>query len=484
MSPETASLKRRLILWLLGSLAVLSLVIIAHVHYSAQETADDVYDRVLRASALAIAERVVVGENEEIEVDLPYVALEMLGSAAHDRVYYRVESNGSLVTGYRDLPGPEEAAQRASDNWTVYDATYRGAAIRVIAVAGHAVGQKRSYPFTVFVAETTAARRALVQQMTVSAAWRLAATIAAALLIVWLGVYWGLRPLTRLEEALGRRSQNDLRPILHEVPREARNLVQSINDMMGRLAAAIGALTRFTGNAGHQLRTPLSVIKAQLDLAARETDPERMRRAIEEAQGATRQSERLVEQLLMLASLDAESSGRQEPKPFDVAKLAQRTASEFAPTAVKHGCDFGFESDEEALTVEGHEELVAEALRNLIQNALAYCPQGSKVTVRAVMSGGGPALEVEDDGPGIPADARAEAMERFVRLSANGGAGSGLGLAIVQEIAARHGATLELGDGHDGRGLCARIRFPQAATPARSEAPSPVPLHGAPRVAT
>ncbi len=462
MSTDSASLKRRLVLWLLGPMIVLSLLILAHVYHSARQTADDVYDRVLRASALAIAERVVIGENREIEVDLPYVALEMLTSAAHDRVYYRVESAGAFITGYRELPYSASSRALAAGQSNVYDTTFRGAGIRVVAIAGAASGTSKSFPFTVYVAETTRARQNLVSQMLISSAGRLAATIAAALVIVWVGVQWGLRPLTRLEEALGRRSQNDLRPIRHEVPREVRRLVDSINGLMRRLAGAMEALKRFTGNAGHQLRTPLAVIKAQLELATREGDPDQMRQAIEEARGAMRQCERLVEQLLMLAELDAESSGRQPSKPFDLARLAQETASEFAPAAVKHGCDFGFESEGTGMTVDGHEALVAEALGNLIQNALAYCPNGSKVTVRAIETASGPLLEVEDDGPGIPTAVRAEARERFVRLSANDNGGSGLGLAIVQEIAVLHEAKLDLTDGAGGKGLRACISFPLA----------------------
>ena len=274
MSAHPASLKRRLVLWLLAPLVGLSVLILAHVYLSAQEMADRVYDRVLRGSGLAIAERVVVTDDGQIEVDLPYVALDMLTSAAQDRVYYRVDSDDTLITGYDDLPTSDTSRSLTPGDSTVYDATYRGSPIRVIALAGASTSVQRSVPFTVYVAETTQARSNLVLQMLLSSAGRLGATIVAALLIVWLGVNWGLRPLARLEGALGRRSPNDLRSIRHDVPREVQRLVGAINELMARLAAALESQKRFTGNASHQLRTPLSVVKAQLELATREKGPE------------------------------------------------------------------------------------------------------------------------------------------------------------------------------------------------------------------
>ncbi len=460
MSAHPASLKRRLVLWLLAPLIGLSVLILAHVYLSAQEMADRVYDRVLRGSGLAIAERVVVTDDGQIEVDLPYVALEMLTSAAQDRVYYRVDSDETLITGYDDLPTSDASRSLAPGQSTVYDATYRGAPIRVIALAGASTSVQRSVPFTVYVAETTQSRRNLVLQMLLSSAGRLGATIVAALLIVWLGVNWGLRPLARLEGALGRRSPDDLRSIRHDVPREVQRLVGAINELMARLAAALESQKRFTGNASHQLRTPLSVVKAQLELASREKNPKQMRKAIEEAQRATRHSERLVEQLLLLARVDAEGGAAGSFEAFDLVDLARETTSDFAASSLKRKFDLGFEAEDGSVTVLGRRALLAEALKNLIENAMTYCPENSRITVRVRKDGHEAVLEVEDNGPGIPADRREEMSERFVRLNEHDADGSGLGLAIVREVAVLHGGDLLLTGGKRNKGLCARITIP------------------------
>ncbi|MGI9384256.1 MAG: sensor histidine kinase [Methyloligellaceae bacterium] len=456
-----ASLKRRLIVWLLGPLAILSAAMLAEVYFSARRAADDVYDRVLKGSALAIAERVVVGEEGGLEVDVPYVALEMLTSAAQDRVFYRVDGpKGAFITGYSDLPRLPDGRALTAGQSGFFSSTFRGASIRVVALAGVAAASKSSMGFTVLVAETTQARDALAREMLLGSASRLAAIIALAAVVVWFGVRRGLRPLERLETALHRRSSSDLRPVRHQVPSEVRHLVSAINQLMQRLKEAIDALGRFTGNAGHQIRTPLAAIKAQVQLALGETDPAAKDAALRGAETAARETERLVDQLLLLARVDARAGDPDGHAPIDLSAMARKTTRELVPDALRKGIDLGFESDGREILVKGDGALLAEALKNLIENATGYCPEGSTVTVRVGNGGGGAVLEVEDNGPGIPDPQREKALERFVRLTPADDAGTGLGLAIVHEIARQHGADVTLDDGPCETGLRVRLAFP------------------------
>ncbi|MCG8561832.1 MAG: sensor histidine kinase [Hyphomicrobiales bacterium] len=457
-----ASLKRRLIVWLLGPLALLSAAMLAEVYFSARRAADDVYDRVLKGSALAIAERVVVGEDGGLEVDVPYVALEMLTSAAQDRVFYRVDGpGGRFITGYSDLPSLPDGRTLTAGQSDVFDSRFRGAAIRVVAQAGVAAASRSSMSFTVLVAETTQAREALAREMLLGSAGRLAAIIALAAVIVWFGVRRGLRPLARLETALHRRSSSDLRPVRHQVPSEVRHLVTAINQLMARLEEAIDALGRFTGNAGHQIRTPLAAIKAQVQLALGETDPAAKDAALRGAETAARETERLVDQLLLLARVDAKAGAVGGHGAVDLNAMAQKTTRALVPDALKKGIDLGFESEGGEVLVDGDGALLSEALKNLIENATGYCPEGSTVTVRVGNGHGRAVLEVEDNGPGIPDPQRDKALERFVRLTAANDQGTGLGLAIVHEIAKQHGAGVALEDGPSDKGLRVRLAFPE-----------------------
>ncbi|EBX4816907.1 sensor histidine kinase, partial [Salmonella enterica subsp. enterica serovar Newport] len=268
------SIRRRLLFWLLTPTVLFGALALLDTWREAISTADAVSDRVLAGSALAIAERVVVAESGKLEVDIPYVALEMLTSNAQDRVFYRVDGpSNAFITGYDKLPELEGLASEA----TVFgNATFRGDAIRLAALSRSASTGAASIPFVVTVAETTIGRQQLAQAILIRSAARLALLIAGAALIVWMGVSAALRPLERLGDEIAKRSPDDLRMLEPaDAPVEVSGLVGALNSFMGRLEGAISGLRNFTGNASHQLRTPMTIVRTQLALAGRassETD--------------------------------------------------------------------------------------------------------------------------------------------------------------------------------------------------------------------
>ena len=461
------SLRRRLIIGLLAPLLLVGAIALFAAHRDARRATNEVYDRVLLGSALAIGDRIVVGKDQTIEVDLPYVALEMLTSAAQDRVFYRIEGpETTFITGYRDLPAPEAASLPGQPLF--YDATYRGKPIRVVALVGAAPSSLNPQLFRVLVAETTGARRALAQDMLIRSALRQSALIAVAGLVVWFGARLALRPLARLEQALERRSLNDLRPITHVVPREVRHLIDAINHFMARLDEAIQALRRFTGNASHQLRTPLSVVKTQISLARRATTAEEADELLAAADKAASDADRVLAQLLLLARVEVAATDAAVNDTLDLAKLAEETTRAQVPLALRAGLDLGFAAEDGGAEIRADPLLISELLRNLIDNAVTHAGARVTATVRVRMEDDTVLLEVEDDGCGIPPASRGTAMERFVRLEGERRSGAGLGLAIVAEIAGLWGGELSLHDGASGQGLCARVAFPRPRIKASS----------------
>ncbi|MCD4662130.1 sensor histidine kinase N-terminal domain-containing protein, partial [Agrobacterium sp.] len=208
MRQAAYSLRRRLLGWLLISTAIIGCVALTDTWREAVNTANVVSDRVLSGSALAIAERVVVAEDGSLEVDIPYVALEMLTSAAQDRVFYRVDGpNGQFLTGYQNLPTVENPK---GDTPAYRDAVFRDEPIRIAAIRRFASTGINSVPFSVTVAETTIARSQLAQAIILRSALRLLLMIVGAAIIVWIAVTISLRPLYRLSEAIAERSPNDL----------------------------------------------------------------------------------------------------------------------------------------------------------------------------------------------------------------------------------------------------------------------------------
>lgn len=448
------SLRRRLLGWLLAATAVLGLLALADTWREAVTTATRVSDRVLAGSALAIAERVTVNEDVGLQVDIPYSALEMLASTAQDRVFYRVDGPLGFITGYPDLvPAPTDPEGQG-----FADGTHAGEAIRIITLASTVSTGVESIPFAVTVAESTLARRELTRSILLRSALRLSGMILGAALIVWIAVPLALRPLHRLGEAIAARSPDDLSPIRDRVPAEVEGLVEAVNSFMARLATALDGLRNFTGNASHQLRTPLAVLRTQMALAGRAETPQDLRRAVAKGDAALAHAERVLAQLLLLARVDA-ASGQGTWQVVDLSPLARDVTGEAIPRAAEAGIDLGFEGAPAAVTAQP--VLLAEALANLIDNALAYAGRGAVVTVSVRPDGPEAVLAVADDGPGIPAGAHARLGGRFARGSA-AAEGLGLGLAIVAEIAALFGGRLVLADGPEGRGLRAELRWPLA----------------------
>ncbi|WP_320194933.1 sensor histidine kinase [Agrobacterium rosae] len=457
MKQAAYSLRRRLLGWLLISTAIIGCIALADTYREAINTANIVSDRVLSGSALAIAERVVVSEDGSLEVDIPYVALEMLTSAAQDRVFYRVNGpNGQFLTGYQNLPSVNELR---SDAPVFMDAEFRGEPIRVAAIQRFASTGVNSVPFSVTVAETTIARSRLAQAIILRSALRLLFMIVGAAIIVWIAVTISLRPLYRLSEAIDQRSPNDLHPIRQSVPVEVENLVETVNSFMVRLQSALDALRHFTGNASHQLRTPLAIIRTQLALSARASTLQEAQAAAHKGDASVAHAEHILAQLLRMANIDAAgSSEKQSLVDVDLVSLAQSVTADYVPVAAEAGIDLGFELIETA-SIPAEPLLLGELLGNLISNAIAYAGRGAEVTVRVGKADGVAFLEVEDNGPGISAEKRDVVRQRFARGDGNAAPGAGLGLSIVEEIATLFKGQLSLEDGAGGRGLKATVRF-------------------------
>ena len=449
------SLRRRLLLWLFLATAVIGLVALADTWAEALRTAQGVSDRVLFGSALAIAERVTVDEAGGLEVDLPYSSLEMLTSAAQDRVFYRVDGPvGHFLTGYADLAvvpvtGPGVAFS---------DGVYGTVGIRSATLVRQVSTGERSIAFSVTVAESTLARAALARAILLRSALRLAVLIFGVAVIVWVAVTLALRPLDRLGAIIAERSPDDLRPVTADVPAEVAALVTAINTFMTRLQTALDGLRNFTGNASHQLRTPLAVVRTQLALIDRSANPDQMASATAKAQTALERAERVLAQLLILARVDAATGSVLQP--VNVVALAKDLTAELVPDALQRGVDLGFEGPEQAIAL-AEPVLLAEMLKNLTGNAIAYAGPGAVVTVRVRDLGDQVVLEVEDDGPGLTPDQMARAAQRKrglpMRVQPDARAGYGLGLAITAEIAALFGADIRFHPGTAGRGLCASV---------------------------
>lgn len=453
-----ASLRRLILVWLVLATAAIGVLALIDTRIEALRTARDVSDRVLVGSAMAIAEGVDVDAEGGVAISIPFSALDMLSSTAQDQVFYRVDGPEGLLTGYGDL-APAQVGQGGETG--LADGAYRGMTVRTATILRELTSGEGTLPFTVTVAETTLARDALASAILTRSALRIAVLILGAAVVAWAAATFALRPLDRLSRAISLRAPHDLTPIATDGPAELRPVLDALNQFLARLSKAMATLHNFASNANHQIRTPLTVARTQLAVSTKAPAAGR-RAALEKTEAALVRIERVLEQVLLLAQVEATGT-RPELRAVNVAALARSVTSDLLPQAVRLGQDLGYDGPESAIAM-SEDVLLGELLRNLVDNALGHCPPDTMVTVHVADLGGqGVLLRVEDTGPPLTEAEFAVLRSRLDPPQGTSAARTGtrgLGLHIVAEIALALSADLDLQRGAGGRGLVVGVTLP------------------------
>lgn len=457
------SLRWRLLWTLTLLLVVLMLASSLSAYFNGREAADTAYDRTLLASARTIAAGLSQRDGS-LSADVPYVALDTFAYDSAGRIYYQVyDIQRRLISGYEHLPAPPPGTPRTDDYPALarfYNAEYRGQNVRVVSLLKAVSEPNMNGMAEIRVAETDEARVAMARSLMADTLLRLGMLGLGALLVVWFAVSAALRPLERLRTAVEEREPDDLRPLpLVPVQRELRPLVQTLNHFTERLRWQFERQAQFIADAAHELRTPLAVLKARIELGLRTHDPQVLRHTLEQTVKDTDRLTHLANQLLSLARIENGTRAIAEggAQLLDLSQLARELGMAMAPLAHSRGVALALEADQ-PVWLRGEPTLLNELLSNLIDNALAHTCTGGNVILRVSLPA---VLEVEDDGPGIPYEDRERVFERFYRRNQQV-AGSGLGLAIVGEICRAHLAHISLHDGAE-RGLKVRVSFVSAA---------------------
>jgi len=281
----------------------------------------------------------------------------------------------------------------------------------------------------------------------------------ATLVLVWVGIQLGLRPIKRLRDEIAERSPLELRPIVESsVPREIAPLFVTLNRLFAMLRSSVQSQQQFIANTAHQLRTPITGMQAQLDLLAAEPEAQPIKERLLALQVGIRQLAHSANQLLTLARADPAANIAAKNQTVDLSAVAGEVVAKFFDRALLANIDLGLEA--RPAGIHADPSLLDDLLSNLVDNALKYTPAGGSVTVNAGQQSGRPYLAVEDNGPGIPEAERQRVRQRFYRLPNSPGHGSGLGLAIVDEIAQLYGASLVIGPGAGGLGTKVVLLFP------------------------
>ncbi len=457
---DTNTLRQKLLRWVMIPMTVLLLINVVLIYQFSLVSANHVHDRFLLHTSKILLDQLRTHE-DRVEFNLHEGALNMLSSDNQDKVYYQLSGwQQEYRFGSPALPLPPGEVGATP---VYYQAEYQGQPVRMMA-AIMPTTSVASGRVTVLIAKTLVLHAEHVQEWI----WRVLPAqfmlILFAGVAVWWGVGRGLKPLLQLRDELTRRSSLDLSPLPeNEIVAELRPLIRGFNELMERLDDSMEVQLRFVADAAHQLRTPLSGLKAQAELALFLEDPSEIRHSLRQIERGADHAAHLANQLLVLARSEHGTQNQASMVELDLAALARNVTENWVQKAIINKIDLGFEDGIGRGSVIGNTLLLGEMLTNLIDNALRYTQTGGQVTVRIASQDEAVVLEVEDNGPGIPEGERERVFERFYRVLGTNKDGCGLGLAIVREIADRHEAQVFLSSGADGVGMLMRIRFRPAS---------------------
>lgn len=434
-------------------MAFMSLAHLASTYVDTRKTSEEIFDKLLLTLALSISEHALASRGDLLPDDL----LELIHSITNDNLYYKVIGpDNAFIVGYEDIVEPPEGVNYLKSNLEYYDAIYWEEPVRVISVSSLVDDGEFSGWTTTFVAQTINDRNAYVTTAMVDSAIRLIFLLIVMAILLFIGVNQGLRPLKKTASELHNREPRDLSLLREEnLPVEIKGLVLELNNLFRKLTAQQALTKRFVENAAHQLRTPVTALLPQVELAHRHADSERERNRLAKVKNSAEHIARLTTQLLNLTYAEAMRDAKPDFTVFNLEKICVRQVRRF-----RERSEIDLKLHLQPARIKGTELQLEEMLENLLDNALKYAGN-SPITLSTFTAADESILEVKDEGIGIEPKYRQRVKERFFRVASHT-QGTGLGLAIAEEIMLSHQGKLEIDAGPEGKGTIIRCRFPTA----------------------
>ena len=462
--PRPISLRRHLLAGILLPIALFIVVDTYSLYRQALGAVNIAYDRTLLASAKAIGELLEVdgvGDQATIRAQIPYSALEAFEADNRSRMTYRVsDAKGQWIDGVQDLPLwrgtlPNQGPYAALVDF--YDDNFRGDAVRVAVLLQPVASTRGQAMATVQVAETLELRHTLARKILLDTLLRQVLLITVITTVVLVVVHRVTRPVRRLSDSLSQRAEDDLTPLdAADIPREIQPLTDATNQVMQRLQHVLDHQKRFVRDAAHQLRTPLAVLKVQVQSALRGDVAAQL--ALQEIQVTVDRATALANQMLSLAKVE-QVRQTQDFVTIDWAEVVRAVALDVSPLVAEK--DIDFELSALPCSMHAHDWMLRELTRNLLHNAIRHTPSDGHLTVRIAPMDDVAQLVVTDSGSGISEDMRQRLFQPFATGDTK--SGTGLGLAIAREIVHALGGTIQLNNrivGGEVVGLDASITLP------------------------
>ncbi|MEO7952900.1 MAG: sensor histidine kinase [Polaromonas sp.] len=457
-----STLKRKLLTLLLPSLILLLGGELWLNYQALQIAANSAYDRSLLGAIKAIDANIST-KTGGLGMELPYTMLEFFQLTASGSVFYRVSTEDGLVTlGNADIPTPSILLQSGVPHF--YDALYFGEPVRIGIYArllSKPLYGANPQRVVIQVAESIDSRTSFARGLLLQAALLDALLVLLIALLLIVGVVLVLRPLQKLRHEVAARAQDDMTPINPaQVPEEVRPLVDAINHHVERYRQLALSQSQFLDDASHQLRTPLAVLRTQIEYAMREPEGPRVSEALAAMQRCIDHATRATNQLLSLARANNAGMAVASMEQLDLNELAEEVGHIFLPEARRKKHDFGFAAAPQKIMIMAIKPLLREAIANLVDNAIGHLAENGMITLAVSGDAATAKVTVTDNGPGMSEEERAHVGERFWRAKGAQAGGTGLGLAIVKTIAELHGGQLTAGAGPDQLGTTMELTFP------------------------
>ena len=458
------SLRLQLLVGILIPIAIFVVVDTLSLYQQALDSVNVAYDRTLLASAKAIGELLEVKGSDghtTIKAQVPYSALEAFEADNRSRMTYRVsDAKGKWIDGAEDLRAwsgvlPQQGPYAALVDF--YDDKFRGDSVRVAVLLQPVSSQSSRAMAMVQVAETLELRETLAQRILVDTLQRQAILVAVIAAVVVLVVLRVTRPVRSLSGQMSARDEDDLTPIAApDLPREIQPLTDATNQVMARLQHLLDHQKRFVRDAAHQLRTPLAVLKVQVQSALR-GDMDAVA-ALHDIEITVDRATNLANQMLSLAKIEQLRQQR-DYSALDWGDTARALALDMSPLIADK--DIDFELSTQPCTVLAHDWMLRELARNLLHNAIRHTPPQGHLAVHLLADAGMAVLLISDSGPGISDVLRKRLFQPFA--TGNERTGTGLGLTIAREILMSLHGTIQMTNrmkGHTIEGLDVVVQIP------------------------
>lgn len=452
------SIRSRLLLWIGVPFTALAILALISSHLLLSRQINATFDDLLLNAAQRLERRIYTADGE-LRINMHYFSISTLGSRGEGKIFYRIKENdGDIIAGFSGLTDPPQTSQEP----IFYDVDYAGNALRAVALTLPFRRGGEPVDIEVVVAESKEARHTLTNDFMITLTGLMVVTGLLAISIALLAIHLGLAPLNAVSQALRQRSPNDLHALDAAAPKEILPLIQSINHLMQRMRRSIESTQQLNADVSHQLRTPVSEIRALTEMSLKDSSLSPAHTSLREIQRISEHASHTVKQLLKYAKTRSELVDTSHLESVDLIAICHDACAQTAPNIYKQSQELAFEQHKAIPNILGDPIMLRWLVTNLIENASVHA--GGSMAYRGVITVTLTAdtrqvtLTVSDEGTGVEEAQLSKLTERFFRHNKHT-SGSGLGLAIVEQIATTHSARLALTNQPQG-GFEVTVTFP------------------------